>query len=264
MSSFPEDFPKDPFYSDACNFSPTFYSKFKREGLRNFVCIENKQIAFKAPLEYERKDNLHLWWKEAKEAKVLQNYNFQNVETRLSNKKVKIRKNEDLREFLYFENYFLVKKFFTFGFQTVPKNMYHIITTTVKPLDVYTPNSRLNFPNGYFDNTMEYLFNKVTLDAHRTYLLRPGDQYLVITIEKCIFLFRELFQENMSDCILDKKNGTKSNLVQIFAPNHFITPLLETVTPDLRTFTPEFGRITPGLEILTPEIITSTYEPVTP
>lgn len=217
MSTFPEKYMEDPDYSKASHLSDGFYARFAREAVRQRTGIEEKgkkgKVIFTDPLDYKRKENLFRWWKDARQVKEAKNYTFLKVKKRLSEKK-EVRKNEDLREFLRLGNYYLVKNFFTFGFRTVPKGTYHVIKTTTTSLDIYTTENKLCFEDGYFNENIEYLFEKQTLDAHQTYLFRPGDQYILITTQKCLFFFREVsnnVQDLNSDSMPSSTVENKSN-----------------------------------------------------
>lgn len=195
MTLYSANFTNDAYYPDAINMNSNFYSEFQREGSRKYVCIENYKIFFKEPPVSSKTTCFEKWLKESFTLDLPFKYKLEKVETRLSNKKIENRKNADLREFILFKNYFMVKKFFSFGLQTVPENAYHIITTTVKPLDLFIPKYKLDFTNNFFDGKREYLFTKHIVDAHQTYLFRPGDQYLLVTTSKCVFYFTEIKQE---------------------------------------------------------------------
>lgn len=250
MSLYSANFTNNSDYHDAINYKSTFYSQFEREALRRYVSIENYSIVFKEPPENSKKTLFDRWLKETKILERPLNYKFQNIETRLSNKKLEHRKNADLREFLYFKDYYMTKKFFTFGFQTVPENMYHIISTTVKPLDLYLANQKLALPNGFFDGKNEYLFTKQTLDAYRTYLLYPGYQYVLVTSSKCIFHYSRIQQKELlvKEDFASLTNTSVSNEVQeVKDDNEIILPDLETLTPQYESLTPEYETLTPLL-----------------
>lgn len=247
MSLYSSNIINNAYYHDAINYNPIFYAQFENEAVRKYVVLENKTIQFKDPPASAKKVPFGRWLKATKNAEVPANYSFQTVAKRLSpENKLEKRKNSDLREFLYFKDFYMVKPFFTLGFRTVPKNEYHIITTTGKPLDLYILKeglgklNPLTYIDGYFSGNFQYMFTKQTLDANRTYIVYPDGQYLFITTTKCIFHFQAIKQTGLvtEETDSELKNTTSTENQDVSSEYQANTSGFDALITAFETITP--------------------------
>lgn len=176
-------------------FSPDFFGQFERESDKKYLYIENNQVFTDECVHQSRNKAFERWLNSAQknnEDDFHIPYTFQQIATRLSKSKTTTnRKNADLREFQVFKNCFLVKKFFTTGFKRVKPNELHVLTTTNRNLDLFIPKSEMNLDDGAFEAKTDYLYDKYCLTKHTRFTFSPGQEYMIISPSKCIFLFEK-------------------------------------------------------------------------
>lgn len=174
-------------------FSSEFFGQFERESDKKYLYIENNMLFVGECVHPSQNKSFERWLKCAQKNcsdETSTPYNFYQIATRLGkSKSILDRKNADLREFQVFKNCFLVKKFFTTGFKKVKPNELHVLTTTNGNLDIFIPKSEMNLEDGTFEARTEYLYNKYSLEKFKKYILQPGQEYLLVSPGKCIFLF---------------------------------------------------------------------------
>lgn len=229
MSVYSRNFIDNTLYGDVVSYNEIFFAKFQNEAIHKIAYIENNFIVFDDSIHRSKGDIFSMWLKETKILDRPCNYTFHHVFTRLARKKIQNRKNADLREFFCFQNFYMVKKYFSFGLQTVPKDTYHFIMTTKKPLDLFIAKKKINKSDGYFEKTFEYDFEKVTLDAEKTLLMYPEYQYILIAPSKCIFYYSKAYQKSFS------------SIHSLTVPN------------EAQEYEQQYEEITSGFEIVAPE-----------
>lgn len=267
MSIYSKNFINNALYEDVAGYSETFFAKFQNNAIHKIAYIENNLIVFNNSNNRSKGDVFSKWLKETKILDRPCNYSFHKVYTRLASKKLEQRKNADLREFFSFENFYMVKKYFTFGLQTVQKDTYHFIMTTKKPLDLFLATKKINQPDGFFEKTLEADFEKTTLDAEKTLLLYPDYQYIVIAPSKCIFYFSRAYQKVFSNIhsltVPNKVQEDEQHCEESKSELElFVVPGYESITSEIETVLPE--PILNGFGLQTNEIpnVAKKYVPI--
>lgn len=244
MSVYSRNFINNPLYEDVVTHNVTFFGKFQNEAIHKVACIENNLIVFNDSLHRSKGEIFSKWLKETKILDRPCKYTFHHVFTRLASKKIENRKNADLREFVYFQNFYMVKKYFTMGLQTVSEDTYHFIMTTKKLVDLFIATKKISQSDGYFEKTFEYDFQKLTLDAEKTVIMYPGYQYILIAPSKSIFYFSKAYQQPLSNI----HSLTVPNEVPEGEEQYEGYPSgLEIIVP------PEYKAIPDGMEIIISE-----------
>lgn len=167
--------------------SNIFFSMIELEGTKNIITVQNNIVVTENYNHVDKMNSFPRWTSSAITPEKDNVYNFKKVATRLSKKKLENRKNADLREFRFWSNYFLVKRFFTHGLLTVPENLYHVYTTVEKNLDFYYATEKIEQPDCFFCPKMEYKFVKFVLESNRTLVIPPGTQYIMIAPSTALF-----------------------------------------------------------------------------
>lgn len=178
---------------DSYLFSSEFFSQFERESEKKYLFVENDLIFIDECVHPSRNKSFERWIKCAQKNSsddFDMPYNFKQITNRLSKSKATTnRRNADLREFQIFKNCFLVKKFFTTGFKKVKPNELHVLTATSKNLHIFFPKSEMNLEDGTFDAKTEYLYDKYSLAKYTKLVFIPGQEYIVVSPDKCFFFF---------------------------------------------------------------------------
>lgn len=180
-----------PYYDSVKNFDSYFFSMFQHESIRKCVHIEGNQVAFIDCLTKGDSKSFERWIEEIKKPETECTYSFKKVYNRLSRPiKNEPRKNADVREFCFMYDFYLVKKFFTFGLVEVPENTYHVYSAFNRSLDFFVTHSAFENSNQTFDPSTEYLYTKHKLEGSHTYILDSKTKYMVIAPHKCLFYFK--------------------------------------------------------------------------
>lgn len=245
-------------YNDATGYKREFLLDFEREAKRKLVCIEDNHTYFIDLPANCKETCFDKWIKETKSLDFPSTYDFEKIQTRLSNKKMHNRKNADLREFLYFNDFYLVKKFFTFGFRTVPENECHIITTTRKPVDLFIAKQKLLYADGFFDRKKDYAFDKYILDANKSYFLDSGYQYLLVSNSKCILHLISISKEELAMKGMNLPLKTESNDMHIVVMKEH-----ELITPNVQNSSKQHEFVTNDFQTVSKkETITGDFQKV--
>ncbi|GFY29058.1 uncharacterized protein TNCV_4721861 [Trichonephila clavipes] len=100
-------------------------------------------------------------------------------------------KNTDKRMVYIYNNMFVMKKDFTFGFRTVKSGEIHLIQTTHVPMLIYEfPSSSLRCranPNLFrrsFEPFDQMLYHRMVLEPHTAYPIPAGTRYILLTAYK--------------------------------------------------------------------------------
>lgn len=205
MLIYSKNYFNDPYYDLVMQGDPTFFGQFRIEGERRYCVIENNQIVIKDDVFYRKPTSYNRWIIEARKPKNEKPFELMQIKTKLSgNKETKKRTNADLREFIFFKDYYLTNKHFTLGLQTVPEDTCHVFCSTHKELIFYTPKPPeisldkpfdelfRDKPNGFFDESYQVYFLKSILEAGQTVIFCPREKYIMVSPSKCIFYFKEM------------------------------------------------------------------------
>ncbi|GBN88480.1 hypothetical protein AVEN_90142-1 [Araneus ventricosus] len=126
--------------------------------------------------------------------------NFRRVCKKLRSNPTQTKKNSDQRISFKMDNLFVVKQYFTFGFWTVPPGVGHVFQTSAAPMlvfhfneqraleamkDVYTPKP-CKMRRSLVERD-EYLYDRYVLRPRSTYVVPPGINYLILTVQKTMF-----------------------------------------------------------------------------
>ncbi|GBM55730.1 hypothetical protein AVEN_10760-1, partial [Araneus ventricosus] len=126
--------------------------------------------------------------------------NFRKVCKKLRSNPTQTKKNSDQRISFKMDNLFVVKQYFTFGFWTVPPGVGHVFQTSAAPMlvfhfneqraleamkDVYTPKP-CKMRRSLVERD-EYLYDRYVLRPRSTYVVPPGINYLILTVQKTMF-----------------------------------------------------------------------------
>ena len=177
----------DPYRNFLNENKNKFFSILDLEGAKFIVIFKNQSVSTENYNHEDKIQSFSRWVKNALTPESEKKYDFKKIETRLSEKKTETRKNSDLRLFCMWNNYYLVKRMFTFGLITVQEGNFHVICTIEKNIDIYFINEKINEDDFYFSHKIEYRFQKYVLESNRTMVIPPGTQFLVIAPQACLF-----------------------------------------------------------------------------
>lgn len=186
-----------PHYRTISKYEERIWNRFQTEGTSKYNFLQEGKIRM-SPYKFTNcRSSFETWLKDVKKAdqpkSVPYNCLILQVLTRLSSNKKSLdaRRNADLREFKVFNDYYLVKNLFTFGFQTVKPKTFHIFATTNKGLDLFFPidDDSANFSDNFIPPASEK-YRRETIPPNRCCKIGPGTKYIMISRQKTVFYFK--------------------------------------------------------------------------
>lgn len=174
------------------NYSPAFFNRVEKQGKKMKTVMDAAGRVMLLDTDFSGKGSyFETWFKQIKSVEPVKNYSFKSIHTRLSKEKKQQRVNADLRTFISYKEFLMVKNLFTFGLMTVPDMQRHFIVTFGKTLDVYIPKVYMDFKNRYLDPKWDDDdLLKETLIPYHTFEFPPKIQYILVSPTKSIFLYK--------------------------------------------------------------------------
>lgn len=193
--AFPPRHPYDPLF----HFDDNAWDEFeKRSQVKcNYLqdsTVVTRNYAYGRKNESSIRSSFRSWLNCVKRENQYVTYTFEKVYRRMLPTKfsAEARQKADPREFrVYNDEIYMVREYYTSGFQTVEDGHFHLIITANKSLDLYVTPVRQTSSNGYFAENLQSSFSRDIIKTGTYQKLDPGQQYILIAPQFSIFYFKK-------------------------------------------------------------------------